>query len=403
MPAVSTTLGGFLRRLKQSMAAEALGVLSDRELLERVLAAHDETAFQAILCRHGPMVFRVCRRVLHHEQDVEDAFQATFVVLARAARTIRKRGSLASWLHGVAYRAACKARACAARRRECAAPPEGPAQARAADEVSWKELRSVLDEELARLPEKLRAPLVLCYLEGLTQDEAARQLGCSKITCRRNLERARELLGSRLVRRGVTLSAVLLASLLSECAANATVPPTLIASAAQAGAALAAGQEAAAVAVTSGRAVALADGLVQSALAGNWKPLGVLLLAVLLAGVGSAVMTRDAPPAEPPPRTIAGDENTPTATTAPAADRAEEPPNLAPLTECKLPTLILEQKFRRNLASVRSRSARSEKPFRRSTPAIKRISTASARSQPRSRRPTRPSRDRRRRPGPRRR
>src|SRR5262249_38360606 len=163
---------------------------------------------------HGRMVLRVCRRVLHQEQDVEDAFQVTFLVLAREARTIRKQGSLASWLHGVAYRAALKARAGAGRRRERAA--EGAARPAALpDEVCWKELRAVLDEELARLPERLRAPLVLCYLEGLTQDEAAQHLGQSKSTCRRNLERGRELLGSRLARRGVTLSAALFAPLLS--------------------------------------------------------------------------------------------------------------------------------------------------------------------------------------------
>src|SRR5262249_52673149 len=125
----TATLGGFLRRLKQAMAAESLTLLSDGELVERFLATHDEAAFQAILRRHGPMVFRVCRRVLPQEQDAEDAFQASFLVLAREARTIRKQESLASWLHGVAYRAALKARAAAARRRECeaAAGPARPA------------------------------------------------------------------------------------------------------------------------------------------------------------------------------------------------------------------------------------------------------------------------------------
>src|SRR5437762_14124351 len=114
---VTATLGSFLQRLKQASAADSLAPLSDRELVGRFLTARDETAFQAILQRHGPMVFRVCRRVLAGEQDAEDAFQATFLVLARQAGTIRKRASLASWLHGVAFRIACDARDGAARRR----------------------------------------------------------------------------------------------------------------------------------------------------------------------------------------------------------------------------------------------------------------------------------------------
>src|SRR5262249_2198188 len=143
MPTGSATLVRFLRRLEQAMAAEALAPLSDRELVERFLATRDETAFQAILHRHGRMVLRVCRRVLHQEQDVEDAFQVTFLVLAREARTIRKQGSLASWLHGVAYRAALKARAGAGRRREREA--DGAARPAALpDEVCWEELRAVL-------------------------------------------------------------------------------------------------------------------------------------------------------------------------------------------------------------------------------------------------------------------
>jgi RNA polymerase sigma factor (sigma-70 family) len=247
MATPTATLGAFLRRLKQAMTAEALAPLPDRGLVEKFLATRDEAAFQAIIHRHGPMVFRVCRRVLHQEQDVEDAFQATFLVLAREARTIRKQASLASWLHGVAYRAALKARAGAVRRRECPAEAEGPArQAALPDDVSWKEILALLDEELARLPDKLRAPLVLCYLEGLTQDEAAHQLGWSKITCRRHLERGRKLLGVRLARRGVTLSAALLGPLLTECAAAAAVSPALIASTCKAVAALATEKAAAA-------------------------------------------------------------------------------------------------------------------------------------------------------------
>jgi RNA polymerase sigma factor (sigma-70 family) len=303
MSAASTTLGGFLSRLKLSMAAESLSALSDHDLVDRFLASQDEAAFQAILHRHGLMVFRVCRRALSREQDAEDAFQATFLVLARQARSIREQSSLASWLHGVAYRVALKTRSASARRREREMPTEEPDQRPAlTDEVSWKELRSLLDEELARLPEKYRAPLVLCYLEGLTQDEAAQALGWAKITCRRNLERARELLGSRLARRGVTLSAVLFAPLLSECLAGPAVPPALLTSTAEAGAALAVGQ--ATKGAVSAQAVVLANGLVRSALAARLKSVGVLLLVVLAAGVGVASVARRADPGEPPPPVV---------------------------------------------------------------------------------------------------
>jgi RNA polymerase sigma factor (sigma-70 family) len=339
MPAVSTTLGGFLRRLKKAMAAESLAVLAERELVERFLSAHDEAAFQAILSRHGPMIFRVCRRVLSQEQDVEDAFQATFLVLAREAHKIRKQGSLASWLHGVAYRAALKARAGAARRRTCEARVQVPPPAAALpDEVSWKELRSLLDEELTRLPEKLRAPLVLCYLEGLTQDEAAEQLGCSKITCRRYLERARALLGSRLARRGVTLSAALFALVLSECAASAAVPPALAESTTEAAVALAAGKAVAALA--SARALALARGLVQPAVSAKVKAVCVVLLAAALAGLGGAAVRQDHDPVAPPPPAERQEVAKAPAIDPPVADKVDEPKS-AKRIEFRHPLLIL--------------------------------------------------------------
>jgi RNA polymerase sigma factor (sigma-70 family) len=268
------------------MAAEALATVPDRELVEKFLTSHDEIAFQAMLQRHGPMVFRVCRRALAREQDVEDAFQATFLILAREARTIRKQEALASWLHGVAYRAALKARTRAARRRESTVQrEEADRQATLPDEVSWKELRAILDEELERLPERLRAPLVLCYLEGRTQDEAADQLGWSKSTCRRNLERGRELLGSRLARRGVALSAALFAPFLSEQAA-ATVPAAL--TQATLGAALRYGMgKAAADCAVSGGVIALLQGAAKPMLLSKLKVVLVLfIIAGLAAGAG---------------------------------------------------------------------------------------------------------------------
>jgi RNA polymerase sigma factor (sigma-70 family) len=205
----------------------------DQELLQRFAACGDEAAFTALLRRYGPMVLGVCRRVLHHHHDAEDAFQATFFLLARKAASIRRRESLAGWLYQVAYRTAVKARDSATRRggRATQGAPSPPADPLA--EVTWKEVRTVLDEELQGLPEMNRAPLVLCYLQGLTQDQAAARLGWSSKTLRRRLEQGRQRLGLRLARRGLTLSAALAATLLSQAAAPAAVPSTLLAATAR--------------------------------------------------------------------------------------------------------------------------------------------------------------------------
>jgi RNA polymerase sigma factor (sigma-70 family) len=184
---------------------------TDRELLRRFLAERDAAAFETIVRRHGPMVHDVCRAVLGNEADAEDAFQATFLVLARTAGSIRKAGSLGAWLHGVARRTALKARAESTRRRVTAAPvPERGAVD--ADDLSWRELRQVLHEELDALPGRVRGPLVLCYLEGMTHDRAATRLGLSRGTLRRRLERGRAALRERLARRGLGAALVLAAA-----------------------------------------------------------------------------------------------------------------------------------------------------------------------------------------------
>jgi RNA polymerase sigma-70 factor (ECF subfamily) len=226
------------------MAAEALSDLSDRQLVEQLLAGQTEAVFEAVVRRHGAMVYRVCSRVLQHHQDAEDCFQATFLVLAQKLRALRKHASLASWLHGVAYRVALKAKAEAAARR-CHEAKASVCQTMPPDDLSWGEVRAVLDAELARLPEKWRLPLVLCYLEARTQDEAAAQLGWSKRTLRRRLEEGRTGLGRRLSRRGVIWSAAVSAVLVSESVASAALSLGLVDSTVQAASLFAAGQTAA--------------------------------------------------------------------------------------------------------------------------------------------------------------
>jgi RNA polymerase sigma factor (sigma-70 family) len=269
------TLSEFLRRLTQEMADETLRDLSDPQLVEKAIAGCDVSVFQAIVLRHGTMVYGVCWRVLQHEHDAEDAFQATFLVLARKLSTVRKRASLASWLHGVARRIALKAQAQAAARRRHERQASVP-EAVPADNPTPGEVRAVLDVELARLPEKWRLPLILCYLEGRTQDEAADHLGLSKGTLRNRLDQARRALASRLTQRGVVWPAVLSAVLLSDCIALAAPAPGLFASTVEAATGVAAGKTVAAAASVS--VVALTEGVLKSMFLTKCKTAAAILL-----------------------------------------------------------------------------------------------------------------------------
>lgn len=201
---------------------------TDGELLDRFARSRDQVAFAALVRRHGPMVFGVCRRVLGDPNDAEEAFQVTFLVLVRKAGGLREPGRLANWLYGVANRVARKTRVSAARRshhERAAAGPDGCA----ASTTPEGDLRAVLDEEMVALPDKYRAPLVLCYLEGLTNEAAAERLGWPPGSMSYRLARGRELLRRRLVRRGVCLALwPVFWQTLSESASAGTVPPTLV-------------------------------------------------------------------------------------------------------------------------------------------------------------------------------
>jgi RNA polymerase sigma factor (sigma-70 family) len=193
-----------------SAALRQLTADGDEVLLRRFVAG-DEGAFHAIVGRHGPVVLDVCRGVLRNEADAEDAFQATFLLLARKAASVRSPGALGAWLHGTAHRTALKARAAAARRRrhEASAPPRDED---APLDLSWAEVRQAIHEEIGRLPERERAAVVLCYLQGRTQAEAARALGLSRDGVKKRLERGRAALRAALARRGLGAVAVLAAA-----------------------------------------------------------------------------------------------------------------------------------------------------------------------------------------------
>jgi RNA polymerase sigma factor (sigma-70 family) len=204
------------------LARLAADPASDPALLSRFLAG-DAAALEGIVRRHGPTVLGVCRRALGTTADADDAFQATFLTLVRRAGAIRRPAALGAWLHGVALRCSRKA----LRRQPAVAAVEPVSPADPFADVAWRDLRTLLDQELARLPEKYRAPLVLCHLDGRTRDEAARQLGWSLRTLDRRLARARDVLKARLTRRGVAPIGLGLAVLGGE-GLKASVPPSLI-------------------------------------------------------------------------------------------------------------------------------------------------------------------------------
>jgi RNA polymerase sigma factor (sigma-70 family) len=217
----------ILRVILQAVEDPQVREASDRDLLRRFSERREAAAFHALLRRHGPMVFDVCRGVLGNEANAEDAFQATFLILARKAATIRKAASVGSWLHSVAYRTALQARAQEATRKKSEA--QAPAHPKAEpDDLTWREVRATLHEELTRLPERYRVALVLCYLESKTQDQAAVQLGLAKSTLKVRLERGKELLRARLVRRGLGPAALLVAATWPAPVASAFFRPTLM-------------------------------------------------------------------------------------------------------------------------------------------------------------------------------
>jgi RNA polymerase sigma factor (sigma-70 family) len=314
---------GALRHLHAWRQTQTLAEAPDAELLERFTDGNEEAAFAALLRRHGPMVLGVSRRILHRLQDAEDVYQATFLILARKAAAIRKRESVGSFLHGVAHRLAVRARAQGVRRQareRQAADMHGKG---ANVEAAWQEVQATLDAALQELPEKYRAALVLCYLEGKTHAEAAELLGCPLATIRTRVARGRKLLRTRLTGHGLNLSAAALAALLLASAAPAATPAALARAALQAALPFAAGQ--AAKTVCSAAVAGLVEGGLKAMTLGKMKGmLVIVLVAGFLAGAAAlahGVLAAGQPPAAPERQAPAG-EKPPKAKVAEAGDIA---------------------------------------------------------------------------------
>ena len=281
----NSPLTDFLRRLRRGCAARGIEKTTDAELLDRFVTCRDESAFEALVRRHGPMVLGVCRQLLWNAHDVEDAFQAAFLVLVNRAASIRSRTLLANWLYGVAYRVAVRARVNAARRQAREARGVEMAAAEPQAEGIDPELRPALYEELNRLPEKYRAPVVLCYLQGKTNEEAARQLAWPVGTVKGRLNRARELLRSRLTRRGVALSV----GVLTQQMAPAAVPAALLDSTIKTALLVAAGQ-AATAGLVSAPVAALSQGVLKTMFLTRLTIACTVLFGVGVIGAGTGLL-----------------------------------------------------------------------------------------------------------------
>ncbi len=314
----NSTLAASIQQLRGKLAVRSRNQESDEQLLHAFAVYREETAFAVLVHRHGPMVLHVCRRVLGHEQDAEDAFQATFLVLARKAAVLRSKTALASFLHGTAYRTALKAKQSAVRRgkhesRASARPSVDPA-----DELSWREVRTLLDEEIAYLPEKYRSVFIFCHLENLSRAEAARRLGLKERTVLSRLAEARKRLGRRLAKRGVELTAVLTTATLAGQPASA-LSPVLIASTLKAALATAAGQGLASM--ISASVAGLMENSSPLLSLGKIK-LTMLLLAASLLGGGAVVhFQQAAAESDEPPAT---EKAKPQRPSAPAAKEDQQ-------------------------------------------------------------------------------
>jgi RNA polymerase sigma factor (sigma-70 family) len=293
----------LIKRMRRVVGHPTDGA-TDASLLERYIAGRDEAAFELLLWRHGPMVLSVCRRMLHCDHDAEDAFQAAFLLLARKAGAIRRREAVAAWLYQTAYRIALRARQTANKRPVAVPSGAEPTAPDSEADAIWRELRPVLDEEVGRLPEKYRLPIILCYLQGRTYAEASQELKCPRGTVAIRLQRAREMLRGRLTRRGLALTAATTAVLGAERTVSAALPAALVQSTLKAALLFAAGK--AVAGAVSSQALTWTQGVLRAMFLSKVKILAAVVLLMGATGTGAGLLMSlkaEAPPTaktEPP-------------------------------------------------------------------------------------------------------
>ena len=318
-------LGVLIQHMRRAVGHPTDGA-TDASLLERFVVAHDEAAFELLLWRHGPMVLSACRRMLRCDHDAEDAFQAAFLLLARKAGAIRRREAVAGWLYQTACRIALRARQ-TTRKREVSMP-QGMESATPDSETDaiWRDLRPVLDEEVGRLPEKYRLPIILCYLQGRTYAEASQVLKCPRGTVAIRLQRARELLRGRLTRRGVALTAATTAVLAAERSVSAALPATMVVTTLKAALLFAAGE--AVVGTASAQAITWTQGVLRTMFLSKVKILAAVALLMGATGTGAGwlmSLQAKAPPTKTEPPAAVEQAKTDTPAAEPANDDEKRP------------------------------------------------------------------------------
>jgi RNA polymerase sigma factor (sigma-70 family) len=306
-------LSGVIQHLRRAMLVRDTAGLTDQQLLEDYISGRNQAALAALVQRHGPMVWGVCRRVLTNYHDAEDAFQATFLVLVRRATSIASPALLANWLYGVAHQTAIKARATVAKRKMRERQVTEMLEPAGVEQNFWIDMQPLLDQELSRLPDKYRGVIILCDLEGKTRKEVAEQLGWPEGTVASRLARARNMLAKRLTQRGVALSCAALAAVLAQQAAAAGVPYVVVDSTIRVACLLAAGKAAATGAI-SVKVAALTEGVMKAMLFSKLKTAIAIVLILGFVATGATILTC---------RTAAGQDDKKPAAEKPVAPAAK--------------------------------------------------------------------------------